>query len=147
LDDSFERTTNICRFVKEMNLYAAKLGMRDSQFSNPHGLSFKGNKSTAEDVSRLSSYFLSEDIFRKVVRTQLHTCQSTKATYTWNNTNILLKRPFCYGLKTGFTPNAGACLVVLYDLLQIEKEKSTATLSQRNPLEGHIILTLLCAKD
>ena len=50
-------------------MYAAKLGMRDTQFSNPHGLSFKGNKSTAEDVSRLSTYFLSEELLRKIVRT------------------------------------------------------------------------------
>lgn len=49
---------NISRFVKEMNKLAFKLGLRSSQFSNPHGLASKSNKSTVDDLGRLAHFLL-----------------------------------------------------------------------------------------
>lgn len=41
---------------------------------------------------------------------------STKRYKKWINTNVLLSNPRYSGIKTGFTPNAGACLAVSYSL-------------------------------
>ncbi len=41
-----------------MNRIAKILILKNTSFSNPHGLSDKSNKSSAEDVSRLAYYFL-----------------------------------------------------------------------------------------
>ena len=40
-------------FASLMNAWAAKLGMKDSQFKNPHGLDEEGHYSTARDMARL----------------------------------------------------------------------------------------------
>jgi D-alanyl-D-alanine carboxypeptidase len=69
-----------------------------------------------------------------------------KTTYTWLNTNILLRRANCYGLKTGLTPNAGACLVVLFDLMRLDHKRPHSSV-RRNDLEGYILVTLLGSKD
>lgn len=37
----------------------------------------------------------------------------------WSNTNILLNKEGFEGIKTGWTPNAGACLSILYSLNNI----------------------------
>jgi len=41
-------------FIKEMNKTASKNALRNTVFANPHGLSEKGNKSTAADLGKLA---------------------------------------------------------------------------------------------
>lgn len=41
-------------FIKEMNKVAQKLGLKNTNFANPHGLSEKGNKSTAAELGRIA---------------------------------------------------------------------------------------------
>ncbi len=52
-----------------------------------------------------------------IVKTKFYKVETEKAVYEWHNTNILLQNEKYHGIKTGFTPNAGACLAVLYDLM------------------------------
>ncbi len=46
------------QFVKEMNKFAKKLIMNKTQYTNPHGLSDKGNLSCAEDQGKLGIVFM-----------------------------------------------------------------------------------------
>jgi D-alanyl-D-alanine carboxypeptidase len=41
-------------FVKEMNRVARKIGMYDTKFTNAHGLDYRNNYSTCEDMLKLS---------------------------------------------------------------------------------------------
>ncbi|KAM3144389.1 hypothetical protein pb186bvf_003553 [Paramecium bursaria] len=117
-----------------MNDNALKLGMRDSQFSNPHGLAskvfdsiyIKANKSTAMDLCKLSQAYFKCPILSKICDTKHFSCRN----YTWHNTNQLLNYENYHGLKTGLTPTAGACLSVVY--------KSNV---------GYLFLVLIGAKD
>jgi D-alanyl-D-alanine carboxypeptidase (penicillin-binding protein 5/6) len=43
------------RFCEEMNYWAAKLGMKNTRYNNPHGLGDSINRSTARDICRLAS--------------------------------------------------------------------------------------------
>jgi D-alanyl-D-alanine carboxypeptidase (penicillin-binding protein 5/6) len=52
--DQESSRTAIKRFVKRMNLEASKLKLSNTSFSNPHGLSDKANRSSAQDVIRLT---------------------------------------------------------------------------------------------
>ena len=53
-----------------MNLLAKKIGMINSKFANPHGLSNTENYSTADDVGKLCIYSMKNTKFREIVNTQ-----------------------------------------------------------------------------
>lgn len=120
----------ISRFVKRMNHEAAKLKLSHSSFSNSHGLSDKANRSSAQDVTRLTFAALKYPLFCEVIdkvhfqsevvydwdASRAEADRGALVCQTWYNTNILLKDPAgrYHGVKTGHTPNAGSCLCSLY---------------------------------
>ncbi len=104
------------RFVDEMNRTAAAIGMRDTHYTNPHGLTASGHVSTATDLLRLARAARQLPLFRDYVNTRQHGCTiKSTAGYTrnvvWKNTNKLLALDGYSGVKTGTTDTAGACLV------------------------------------
>lgn len=56
--------------MEEMNKLAKVLGMHNSRFTNPHGLSEITNISTAEDLAKLCSYAIKNKLFFSVVNTK-----------------------------------------------------------------------------
>jgi D-alanyl-D-alanine carboxypeptidase (penicillin-binding protein 5/6) len=104
------------RFVAEMNRRAAQLGLADTHYANPHGLTARGHYSSAGDLAQLAHVAMQDPLFRKVVSTRQH--QTTvrgpggyERQVTWRNTNRLLGIDGYQGVKTGTTNAAGACLV------------------------------------
>ncbi len=103
-------------FIAEMNRQAEKLGMAQTHYDNPHGLTAKDHKSSARDQLKLATAALSLPLFRQVISTRQH---GTKVAGTggyernvlWKNTNKLLGMEGYIGVKTGTTGAAGACLV------------------------------------
>jgi D-alanyl-D-alanine carboxypeptidase (penicillin-binding protein 5/6) len=59
-------------FLSQMNRKAKSLNMFNSFFANPHGLSQTNNLSTAEDMAKLCSHCLKDDLFRRVVNTKVY---------------------------------------------------------------------------
>jgi len=107
-------TNPVQEFVREMNKQAIKLGLRSTTFTNPHGLSEKGNKSTAQDLGKLGYHAMGIKLIADIVSTKLYETTvvkigGEKRALKWKNTNRLLDKGFA-GLKTGTTPNAGLCL-------------------------------------
>ena len=103
-------------FVKQMNKTALKLSLNNTLFSNPHGLADKGNRSTAEDIGRLSAIAKKEIVLNQVVKTPVYHCSAIDErgnlhNYCWENTNKLLALGYD-GVKTGMTPTAGPCLIL-----------------------------------
>ncbi len=101
-------------FVKEMNRIATELGLQETCFVNPHGLSNFYNKSSARDVAKLASLAMHDEYFRSVVKCKRHICKAHDAsgkekTFKWKNTNKLLWKGY-NGVKTGITTTAGPCL-------------------------------------
>ena len=58
-------TTPVPAFVAEMNRRAAKLGLADTRYANPHGLDERGHYSSARDLVRLASAVLARDEARR----------------------------------------------------------------------------------
>ena len=114
------------RFIKEMNIQAMRFTIKSTSFANVHGLSHKGNKSTAEELGKLAYHLLKNSLIREIINTKTHTISifniliNQTRTILWTNTNKLLWKKGFFGLKTGTTPNAGACLIVLYRIEEIE---------------------------
>ena len=96
-------------FVGAMNRQAQAWGLKNTQFKNVSGLSEAGHHSSARDVATIAAKIITE-------HPNFYPLYSLKE-YTFNkirqdNRNMLLGRdPTVDGMKTGFTDNAGYCLV------------------------------------
>ena len=107
-------------FIKAMNDKAKALGLKDTNFTNPTGLEGDGKQyTTAYDLIVISKYALDNfPLFNKIVSTfdyNIDVSSTHKAFYLENETNLLTSYPGVKGIKTGFTPEAGLCLVTYLD--------------------------------
>jgi D-alanyl-D-alanine carboxypeptidase (penicillin-binding protein 5/6) len=104
------------QFVAAMNRTAKALGMANSHFENPHGLTARGHKSTARDMAKLAWTAYQSPGFQGYVRTRQRGCTLVgpgeyRRNVLWKNTNQLLGTQGYLGIKTGTTTAAGACLI------------------------------------
>ena len=95
-------------FVRQMNLRAQTLGLRQTHFANPHGLDSGENYSSARDLAMLAQTALQNQQFRTVVGTKTITCAGRALT---NHNKLLWRYDGCIGVKTGYTRHAGRILV------------------------------------
>lgn len=101
-------------FVGMMNDFVGKLGLINTHFDNPHGLDSDTHYTSAYDLAIITSYALKNDMFRDIVSTQRMVIEPTEiyqARYLKHKNKLLFKYDNCIGVKTGFTDNAGRCLV------------------------------------
>ena len=100
-------------FVEKMNEKAQELGMKNTVFKNPTGLTTEGHLTTPYDMSIIARHLLSDypeitefsSLYEDYIR------QDTESPFWLVNTNKLLKYvDGVDGLKTGFTQEAGYCL-------------------------------------
>jgi D-alanyl-D-alanine carboxypeptidase (penicillin-binding protein 5/6) len=100
------------RFVRQMNLRAAALGLSDTHYANPIGLDEAGNYSSAYDLTVLGRRLLQIPVFARIAatrRTVLRSLRPRRRIVTRND--LLLQEPWATGIKTGFTSEAGYVLV------------------------------------
>lgn len=107
-------------FVKAMNQKAQALGLTDTNFTNPSGLQGDGDQfTTAHDLLVMTTYALTNlPLFKQVVATTKYDIAANanhKHFYLENETNLLTTYPGVKGVKTGYTPEAGYCLVTYLD--------------------------------
>ncbi len=104
------------RFVGQMNRTAKLLGMRDTTFRNPHGLTDETHRTTVRDLARLGAHALSIPQLREIISTRqrgyaVESVSGYRRNVVWKNTNRLLAMDGYLGIKTGTTDAAGSCLV------------------------------------
>ncbi len=107
-------------FVDMMNERAAELGCTGTHFSNPCGLHEEDHYSTARDLYKIGYAAMQDETFANIVNTVQHKMAKTnmheeRKIYT---TNMLIfssyaayAYPYCQGIKTGHTSEAGNCFV------------------------------------
>ncbi len=126
-------------FVRLMNLKASEIGMKNTQFINPHGLENnkgEGNLSTAYDMALLSSYAMQNERYQEIVKTKNYVAKSDKKTYSWTNKNKLLNTyEYTTGGKTGFTEKARRTLVSTAS--KDDKNVTIVTLNDGNDWADH----------
>lgn len=99
-------------FSEIMNHYARGIGILDSHFESPHGLDSSNHYSSAYDLAILTAKGMDYDLFREVVGSKEISREKYNFTRDYNNINkILWKIPGANGVKTGYTGQAGKCLV------------------------------------
>lgn len=102
------------KFVKMMNEFATDLGLENTHFDNPHGLDSDTHYTSAYDLAVMTSYALKNDVFREIVATERMVIPQNEiyqARYLKHKNKLLFTEENCIGVKTGFTDNAGRCLV------------------------------------
>ena len=96
------------KFVEMMNRKAADLGLENTHFKNPHGLSHASHYTTAYDLALLMEYCMDNELFRHIVA--MKSFESDGAQLL-NHNKLLFSCPGCIGGKTGYTEASGRCLV------------------------------------
>jgi D-alanyl-D-alanine endopeptidase (penicillin-binding protein 7) len=100
-------------FVGLMNAKARSIGMDDTHYEEPTGLSSK-NQSSARDLAKLVNFAYGNPTLRELSTSPGYQLAVGKRTLQYNNTNRLVKNPsWDIGLqKTGYIAEAGQCLVM-----------------------------------
>ena len=101
-------------FVSLMNKKAKEIGMENTSFKNPSGLTAEGHFSTAFDMALLGSYAIKNKKFREACSLGTFSVSFGNPEYqrTFKNHNKLLDSvEGAFGIKTGFTKASGRCLV------------------------------------
>ena len=103
----------LATFVERMNAKAQLLGMHDTHYVEPTGLS-SHNRSSARDLARLVGVAYHDPLLRELTTSPGYEVEVGKRTLQYNNTNRLVKNPsWDIGLqKTGYISEAGRCLVM-----------------------------------
>jgi D-alanyl-D-alanine carboxypeptidase (penicillin-binding protein 5/6) len=100
-------------FVAMMNAKAASLDLVDTRYMNPHGLDVPGHYTTAADLTALSRYAMRDPEFQRIVKTVSTRAVTEHFTHKLENSNLMLKiYPGADGIKTGWTDEAGYCVIV-----------------------------------
>jgi D-alanyl-D-alanine carboxypeptidase (penicillin-binding protein 5/6) len=105
-------------FIIQMNQKAQDLGLTGTHFANPTGIDEDNHFSSARDMAIMAKTALKNPQFAQVVQTTYYVAYSVdqRFIHPMSNINILLgKIPGIKGIKTGWTENAGECLVTLSD--------------------------------
>lgn len=100
------------RFVQLMNQQAKALGMANTSYKNPEGLTEAGHTTTARDLATLATRLMND--FPQYVpyySIQRYRYPGTPAANDTNRNLLLFRDPTVDGLKTGHTDAAGYCLV------------------------------------
>ena len=100
-------------FVQLMNAKARQLGMSDTVYVEPTGLSSK-NQSSAKDLAMLVNVASQDPMLRDLSTSHGYQVSVGRQVLQYNNTNRLVKNPsWDIGLqKTGYISEAGQCLVM-----------------------------------
>ena len=99
-------------FVQMMNAQAQALGMKNTTYKNPEGLTVPGHTTTARDLSILATRLMHD--FPQYVgyyAIKKYRYPGTPAANDTNRNLLLFRDPTVDGLKTGHTDAAGFCLI------------------------------------
>ena len=110
---------SVDEFVNMMNNKAEELGLTGTHYSNPVGLHDEQTYTTVRDIYTLTTYALKNETFKTVCETSRYTIEATnKSAKRILSTTNFLQDPntnyfyqYAKGVKTGYTDEAGRCLV------------------------------------
>lgn len=105
---------SISEFSAIMNSYAKKIGMKNSHFVNPSGLTNENHYSTAYDMALLTSVAIKNPIFLRITSTKTAVIDFGEPQISRklsNHNRLLDEYEGIFGVKTGYTRASGRCLV------------------------------------
>lgn len=102
------------KFVELMNKRADEMMLANTHFSNASGYIGTDNYSSANDLTNLTRLFLNNNELKNIVSLRTYQAKNEAGKiYNLQTTNKLLDNKKIFGVKTGYTPQAGECLITL----------------------------------
>ncbi len=100
-------------FALLMNEKCAELGLRDTHFTNPHGLDDEEHYTTARELGIIAAAALENEALKKIFSTYKMTVAAPDGGVRLliNHNRLLKSIEGCIGVKTGYTKSNGRCLV------------------------------------
>ena len=98
-------------FVELLNVRLARLGLRASHFTDPHGLGGPAHRASAYDLAMLARYAMQLPDFAAIVGESESTLEGSRSLTLLNGNRFLTDYAGADGVKTGFTVEAGRTLV------------------------------------
>ena len=101
-------------FAAQMTAKAYQIGAQQTSFQNAHGLSAENHYTTARDLARITCYALKNPQFAQIVKKKsavLSPVTGEGEIYVKNHNKLLTLYDGAIGVKTGYTKEAGRCLV------------------------------------
>ncbi len=111
---AIEVAGDVASFADLMNETAARLGLSDTHFTNPHGLDDPEHYSSAYDLAMLTRYALTNPEFARIVstyKTTIPLAGDDGVRVLINHNKMLKYYDGTIGVKTGYTKRCGRCLV------------------------------------
>ena len=112
----------VAAFMEEVNRRGKELGLANTHFVTPDGYHADDHYSCPGDLATVGELALGNEIIAKYARTQQDSVIfKSGETITWYNTNRLLNPESAWyceaaaGLKTGYTQEAGYCLLAAFE--------------------------------
>ena len=104
---------SIENFAVLMNEKCAELDLKDTHFTNPHGLDHEEHYTTARELGIIAAAALENDALRKIFSTYKMTVAAPDGGVRLliNHNRLLKSIDGCIGVKTGYTKSNGRCLV------------------------------------
>lgn len=101
-------------FAEMMNARAAELGLKDTHFTNPHGLSDNAHYTTARELALITAEAMKYPLFCEIVSTKSFFVRydgKENGRHLVNHNKLLFNYSYATGVKTGYTKLDGKCLV------------------------------------
>lgn len=102
------------KFVEKMNEKSKNLGLKDTNFTNPHGLDNSNHYTTAYDLAMIAKAAMENRQFKNIVKTKLWVAEREGEgafKYFYNKNKVLSQYKYGTGIKIGYTKISGRCLV------------------------------------
>lgn len=120
-DGKLDAYTAVEVFLEEMNRMGKELGLENSHFANPDGFHSEAHFMCAGDVAKVGALALDNPVIAKYINLQQDSVTFASGEHiAWYNTNHLINpespyyEPFAVGMKTGYTDEAGHCLLAAF---------------------------------
>jgi len=119
IESAFDGKESEGEFVKKMNEYLTRHQLKDSHFADSAGLDDENGRSSAFELAQIARLLLANEKLASIVKKSEITISDTTGTISHRliTSNRLIQENSAYympdvlGVKTGFTPAAGHCLV------------------------------------
>lgn len=102
------------KFIEMMNARVLEMGLKNTHFMNPHGLHAEGHYSSAYDLAQMTRYGMKYPLFEEIVarkRKRIDRSIEKQDVVVVNKNRLLFRWDAVDGVKTGYTRQAGHCLV------------------------------------
>ena len=117
----------VLAFTELMNAKARELGAVNSHFVNPDGIHHASHYTTAADMAQIAKYAMTiPELCASMSKSKVSVTLLSGQTKTWSNSNPMINpsSPYYYqgakGMKTGYTNEAGRCVIVVAERNGVE---------------------------